>query len=193
MRLTFKKPVVIVTDDVKRIPFDTGVIEHLEYPRDLHIHKTKGFIEQLAEKIEALHAQVKSRKFKPFLETFGKFEVFEPSTESVPADRYIAERLEELTRAVRRLERRPIGMGGAYWDSDSPPLPPGTKRVSFMLPSLAVARAIGQEIDPMKGVKTVRIHTDGKLSVYIDTLADPTLEQHIGEIIAKWISRRATS
>jgi cell fate (sporulation/competence/biofilm development) regulator YlbF (YheA/YmcA/DUF963 family) len=102
MRLTFMKPVVIVTDDVKRIPFDTGVIEHLAYPRDLHIHRTQEFSDQLSEKIKLLREQVAGKKFKSFLEAFGKFEVFQPSTESVPADRYIAERLEELTRAVRR-------------------------------------------------------------------------------------------
>jgi hypothetical protein len=106
MRITFKMPVVIITDDVQRIPFDTSVIEHLPYPRDLHIHMTNEFIESLADKIKTLHDQVKTGKFKSFIEAFGTFEVLQPTTETVSTDKYLAERMDEIGRSMRRLESR---------------------------------------------------------------------------------------
>lgn len=39
MRLTFKKPTVIVVDNETKLPFDTSSIEHIIYPLDLHFNK----------------------------------------------------------------------------------------------------------------------------------------------------------
>ncbi len=43
MRLAFDKPTVIIKDDRTTYSFDTGVIEHLEYPRDLRFAKIVEF------------------------------------------------------------------------------------------------------------------------------------------------------
>lgn len=106
MRLTFNKPVVIVTDDFSSIPFDTKVIEHLGYPSDLHIHKTVEFQKQLTAKIAQICEKKKAGRYKTPLEAFGSFQVFQPTTESVPGDKYVAERMDELFSMVSRLERR---------------------------------------------------------------------------------------
>lgn len=106
MRLTFNKPVVIVTDDFSNIPFDTKIIEHLGYPSDLHIHKTVDFQKQLTAKISQICEKKKAGRYKTPLEAFGSFQVFQPTTESVPGDKYVAERMDELFSMVARLERR---------------------------------------------------------------------------------------
>ncbi|KAA9018271.1 hypothetical protein [Sphingobium limneticum] len=102
MRITFKQPVVIITDDYDTIPFDTKVIEHLGYPRDLHIHHTTDFIEKLADRIQRLHEQKKSDTFTSFIEEFGTFEVLEPTKKVVPAEQLILDRLTQIEARLSR-------------------------------------------------------------------------------------------
>ncbi|WP_052027679.1 hypothetical protein [Sphingobium sp. ba1] len=102
MRITFKQPVVIITDDYDTIPFDTRVIEHLGYPQDLHIHHTTDFIEKLADRIKRLHEQKISATFTSFIEEFGTFEVLEPSKKVVPAEQLILDRLTQIEARLSR-------------------------------------------------------------------------------------------
>ena len=102
MRITFKQPVVIITDDYDTIPFDTRVIEHLGYPHDLHIHHTTDFIEKLADRIKRLHDQKISATFTSFIEEFGTFEVLEPSKKVVPAEQLILDRLTQIEARLSR-------------------------------------------------------------------------------------------
>ena len=48
MRLAFDMPTIIVKDDRTSFSFDTGVIEHLEYPRDLRFNKINEFKRRLS-------------------------------------------------------------------------------------------------------------------------------------------------
>lgn len=112
IRITFKLPVIIITDDVGSIPFDTKIIEHLPYPRDLHIHQTNEFIDKLAERISRLKSQKEEGRFRSFIEDFGTFEVLEPSEKEVGADRLILERLDRIERSVTKSSAvRPILSG----------------------------------------------------------------------------------
>lgn len=52
MRLAFDKPTIIVKDDETSYSFDTGTIEHIEYPRDLRFSKIVEFKAKLANKIQ---------------------------------------------------------------------------------------------------------------------------------------------
>lgn len=106
MRLTFKMPVVIITDDYATIPFDTKVIEHLGYPRDLRIHETNEFIDKLADRIKLLHKQKTEDTFVSFIEAFGTFEVLEPTKKVVESDQFILDEMKELSRAVRSLTEK---------------------------------------------------------------------------------------
>lgn len=103
MRITFKQPVIIVTDDFASIPFDTKVIEHLGYPRDLHIHKTNLFIEKLSGRIRHLNEQKETGNFRSFIENFGTFDVLEPTKKVVEADQLILERLNALDNSISRI------------------------------------------------------------------------------------------
>lgn len=103
MRITFKQPVIIVTDDFASIPFDTKIIEHLGYPRDLHIHQTNEFIEKLSYRIIKLFDQKKDGSFKSFIEAFGTYDVLEPTKKVVEADQLILDRLDMLDRSIGRI------------------------------------------------------------------------------------------
>lgn len=49
LRMTLRKPVVIIKDDVSKAPFDTSVIRYEQYPKDLHYYKIEAFIRKLSE------------------------------------------------------------------------------------------------------------------------------------------------
>ncbi len=69
MRLAFDKPTIIIKDDKTGYSFDTNIIEHLEYPRDLRFTKIVTFKKSLAEKVLATY---KSSKSDPEYTTFLK-------------------------------------------------------------------------------------------------------------------------
>ncbi|HXU93859.1 MAG TPA: hypothetical protein VFP33_09410, partial [Gallionella sp.] len=76
MRLAFDKPTVIVKDDKTDYSFDTSVIEHVPYPRDLRFSRIVSFKTLLAEKILATHkAATTDPNHSTFLKNFGKFHV----------------------------------------------------------------------------------------------------------------------
>lgn len=51
LRMTIKKPVVIVKDDITKVPFDTNMIRFEPYPKDLHYFKVGLFIDNLSKNI----------------------------------------------------------------------------------------------------------------------------------------------
>lgn len=59
MRLAFDKPTVIIKDDKTNYSFDTGGIEHLEYPRDLRFSKIVDFKASLLRKVIATYEDAK--------------------------------------------------------------------------------------------------------------------------------------
>jgi len=76
MRLAFDKPTVIIKDDRTDYSFDTGIIEHLSYPRDLRFTKIVDFKDKLAAKILATYnASISDPEHSTFLGNFGKFNV----------------------------------------------------------------------------------------------------------------------
>ncbi|WP_077929209.1 hypothetical protein [Wohlfahrtiimonas populi] len=76
MRIAFDKPVVIIIDDETKFCFDSGVIEHLVYPKDLRYSSIEGFKVQLKAKIKhTLDAYLTNPKISPILQSFGSFDV----------------------------------------------------------------------------------------------------------------------
>lgn len=106
MRLAFDKPTVIVKDDKTDYAFDTGIIEHIPYPRDLRFSRIVTFKNSLAEKVLATHRAAESNsEHSTFLKNFGKFQVASLTESVVPADRMVFEMLSELQMEVSRLRR----------------------------------------------------------------------------------------
>jgi hypothetical protein len=52
LRLAFDKPTIIIKDSATKYSFDTGAIEHLEYPKDLRFAPIVEFKETLGPKLE---------------------------------------------------------------------------------------------------------------------------------------------
>ncbi len=108
MRLTFRKPVIVVSDTGTRLPFDTGVIDTLMYPADLHFSSIEKFISDLSGRIMDLSAAAQSGAYKPYLDTFGAFQVVDPPSDHVSFSTHIADQLERMEAKLNRLERARI-------------------------------------------------------------------------------------
>lgn len=106
MRLAFDKPTVIVKDDKTDYSFDTGIIEHVSYPRDLRFSRIVSFKSSLSEKVLATYrASQTNPEHSTFLKNFGKFQVANLAEAVVPADRLVLEMLQDLQSEVSRLRR----------------------------------------------------------------------------------------
>jgi putative lipoic acid-binding regulatory protein len=104
LRLSTKRPTIIVTDRIKRPPFDISTISYIEYPRDLEYNATEDFISKLTRKIVDVIKAAEEDRYKPYIEQF-RFETVQPSSVTVTTDEYVRERLDELTGAVRKIMR----------------------------------------------------------------------------------------
>ncbi|HEL4148315.1 TPA: hypothetical protein UM348_001015 [Stenotrophomonas maltophilia] len=105
MRLAFDKPVVIVKDDITNYAFDTGVIEHLPYPKSLHYHEIGIFKKKLRDKILHTIERSKEADFSPFLKHFRHLSISPQKleNENVPLVDYIAEKLDQLESKINRI------------------------------------------------------------------------------------------
>ena len=106
LRLAFDKPTVMIKDDATAYPFDTGVIEHIPYARDLRVNRMVEFGKTLADKIVATYkAAAADANHSTFLKSFGTFKVAVLSQDRVPADQLVLEELSELKSEMARVRR----------------------------------------------------------------------------------------
>ena len=106
MRLAFDKPTVIVKDDKTDYTFDTGIIEHVGYPRDLRFGRMIVFKSLLADKVLATHkAAVSNPDHSTFLKNFGKFQLATLSEDVLPADKIVVAMINDLREEMTRLRR----------------------------------------------------------------------------------------
>jgi hypothetical protein len=106
MRLAFDKPTVIVKDDKTDYSFDTGIIEHVPYPRDLRFNRVVIFKAVLAEKVTATYKiSQTSPDHSTFLKNFGKFQVASLNETVIPAEKVVVEMLSDLQAEIENLRR----------------------------------------------------------------------------------------
>lgn len=103
MRLAFDKPTVIIKDDQTDYSFDTGIIEHITYPRDLRFSKIVLFKKALAEKVRATYLASLDSKNSTFLKNFGTFHVASLSQADASPDQMALELLSEIQGQVSML------------------------------------------------------------------------------------------
>lgn len=105
MRLAFDKPVVIVKDEVTNYAFDTGVIEHIQYPKSLHYHEIGIFKEKLQAKILSTAEKSKEAGFSPFLKHFRSVSITPQKlqNEDIPLAEYVVKKLDALESKINRL------------------------------------------------------------------------------------------
>jgi nucleoside 2-deoxyribosyltransferase len=83
MRLAFDKPTILIKDDQTDFIFDTGVIEHITYPKDLRFSKIVNFKKELALRIKQTYEKaINDPNFSTFLGNFGEFKI--PSLNQTP-------------------------------------------------------------------------------------------------------------
>lgn len=101
LRLAFDKPTIIIKDDRTTFSFDTGVIEHMEYPRDLRFAKIVEFKRRLGEKVLATYERSSDDpQFSTFLKHFGQFKVAALDEKEVSGQEFIIEQLSSLQKKV---------------------------------------------------------------------------------------------
>ena len=104
IRLAFDKPTVIIKDDKTPFSFDTGGIEHLEYPRDLRFTQIVSFKEQLGVKVAATYAAASNPEYTTFLKHFKKIKVAQIESTTGTKEDLILAQLSELTTAVLNMQ-----------------------------------------------------------------------------------------
>lgn len=105
LRLSTKKPTVIVTDRKIKPPFDIGIVGYIDYQFDLEYNAIEDFIERLRDKIAAVRQAHNEGNYKSFVEHFT-FETVTPSTVNVSGEEYLKEQIDTLVAAVRRIESK---------------------------------------------------------------------------------------
>jgi hypothetical protein len=103
MRLTTKKPTIVIAEKGTPLPFDTSVINTEFYDHSLDYVSTAEFIERLAKAIVDTRVAVANGTYHAYLEHF-RFETVEPVTISITADKRIEARLDEIITRLKRNE-----------------------------------------------------------------------------------------
>ncbi|AIZ80348.1 hypothetical protein [Actinobacillus equuli] len=111
MRLAFDKPTIIIKDDKTGYSFDTNIIEHLEYPRDLRFTKIVTFKKALAEKVLATYKSYKSDPdYTTFLKHFATIKPKKLDEKEGSSQQVIMELLgdfrRDIVRDINRLNER---------------------------------------------------------------------------------------
>ena len=101
MRLAFDKPTIIIKDNMTSYTFDTSVIEHLEYPRDLRFKSIIEFKKNLSSKIRAtFENSINDKNYTTFLKHFGQFKVANIEQKEISSDLFILKELKELKDSI---------------------------------------------------------------------------------------------
>jgi len=174
MRLTTRKPTVVVAEVGTKLPFDTTIIQTEFYDPSLKHSKVKAFVASLTKELELTQASVRSRAYHSFLEHFT-FERVEPSTITVSANRAFENKIDnvlhEVTRVhsyvanvdrlLRERERRSGGFNVPY---DLPPDEPAAAPSDYRSPHLVGDRVFHQKF----GNGTIAEINKNKLEVDFD-------------------------
>jgi hypothetical protein len=146
LRLAFDKPTVIVKDDKTDYSFDTGIIEHVSYPRDLRFARIVDFKRRLGEKILATYRAAQSDpNHSPFLKNFGQFKVASLNETEVSTDKAILELLSDLQRDVAALKTRTTPTSTEESAAARSPFPPMR---SIIVRALVKWEAEGNKLPP---------------------------------------------
>lgn len=107
LRLAFDKPTVIIKDDKTEYTFDTSVIEHITYPRDLRFNLINDFKEKFIKKVNAtLEASQKDVGYTTFLKHFGNYKIAKLDEQEISSQDYIIKAIEDIKSELIMLRNR---------------------------------------------------------------------------------------
>lgn len=104
LRLSTKRPTIIITDEVVKPPFDISTFSYIPYQYNLEFNALDEFVGKLAKRIGEVHKAFKDQTYKSFVENY-RFETVTPMTVNVTSERFIVDRLEAVSVAIERLSR----------------------------------------------------------------------------------------
>lgn len=105
LRLSTKRPTIIVTDKILKPPFDISSFGYLDYQKDLEYNSIEKFIGELSDKIKNVYKAYQNSTYKAFVEQF-KFETVTPETVNVSTEEFIRDQLIQLQSSIRRIEAK---------------------------------------------------------------------------------------
>ncbi len=107
LRLAFDKPAIIIKDDKTPFSFDTSIIEHIQYPRDLRYNKIEEFKKTLRAKVEATYkAGLDNPNYSTFLKHFVNLKAGEILNKEIPN---VEQFLEVIEKRIDDSEQRILG------------------------------------------------------------------------------------
>lgn len=110
LRLAFDKPTIIIKDDKTEYSFDTSVIEHLSYPRDLRHGDIETFKSKLSDKIKATFESSKEADYSTFLKHFRITNVEKLEVDNIPFQDFVMTKLSiidsNLNRSIQKSQGR---------------------------------------------------------------------------------------
>ena len=146
MRLAFDKPTIIVMDDNTNYSFDTSVIEHLSYPRNLSYYQILDFQKKLSNKITATFSKAKDDpNYTTFLKHFGEFDVAHIEKKKGTLDEAILSKLNDLSIQITSIQRQRL--------STQPPIPSQKEKE---IQALALRDALRTEIERFCSVNGIK-------------------------------------
>jgi hypothetical protein len=177
MRLASKKATIIVTDSYEKLPFDTRIIDHLLYPRNLRIKETREFMELLADRVKRAHDQVTSVNFRPFLDNFAGASSVEPALPPVSDAQYIKEQLASLQRQISTLGRSASPRTQkTYWSDDNLVGSEVRHRARYTVRnSQDEARSLSDQIMKRPGVLNVEVEPISSSLAQLTVTFNPTV------------------
>lgn len=105
MRLAFDKAFVVIKDDKTPYIFDTGNIQHLEYPRDLRYTQIESFKVNLRKKvISTLEHSLSNPNISMYLEQYGNLKPSKIEEKEVSGIEYVQTAIETIRKDFKRLE-----------------------------------------------------------------------------------------
>lgn len=104
LRLSTKRPTIVITDGEEKPPFDLAAFQYHIYPKNLEYNAIESFINEISGKLNSVYSSYRDDKYKSFVESFT-FEVVEPSEVTIPAEEALRDRLDDISDMLRKLEQ----------------------------------------------------------------------------------------
>ncbi|WP_254829212.1 hypothetical protein [Lewinella sp. JB7] len=180
MRLAFDKPTIIVKDDITDFSFDTGVIEHVGYPRDLRFNKINIFKETLTRKLSATHeANKKGRNSGSFLQSFGEFKVAEIETKEISGQEYIINSINDLKTELQYMRRNQDILRHSTLDM----IESSDHSRKYLVPSRGLDLQVRRHLKMLQSelpITESNVSKDDMLQMYAESLVDkyPDIMRH---------------
>lgn len=103
LRLSSKKPTIVIANSGDTIPFDIRDFHVVLYPSDMNMLGMEEFFKKLSKSIKEKHAHFQSESYVPFLSSVI-IDVASPETREVGLNELLLSRIEDISRRMAAIE-----------------------------------------------------------------------------------------